>query len=53
MRPVYKTGGEEHEPRLSSYTPAEKSRAFRWRRSVAANAASFAAQFRHKSGSSC
>jgi hypothetical protein len=52
MRPVYKTGAEEHESRLSPYTAAEKSRVYRWRRSVAANAASFAAQFAVRSGSS-
>jgi len=46
MRPVYKLGARESEPRLSPYTPAEKSRAFRWRRAVAANAESFAARFR-------
>jgi hypothetical protein len=50
MRPIYKTGAQEDQPRLSPYTPAEKSRAFRWRREVAANATSFAAQFRAKGG---
>jgi hypothetical protein len=50
MRPVYMLGAKASEPRLSPYTPAEKSRAFRWRRTVAANAASFAAQFMPKSG---
>lgn len=48
MRPVYMTGAQESHARLSAYTPAEKSRAFRWRRAVAANAASFAAQFMPK-----
>jgi hypothetical protein len=50
MRPIYKTGAQDDEPRLSPYTPAEKSRALRWRRQVAANAASFAAQFKAKIG---
>jgi hypothetical protein len=50
MRPIYKTGAQDDEPRLSPYTPAEKSRAFRWRRQVAANAASFAAQFKNGVG---
>jgi transposase len=50
MRPIYKTGAQDDEPRLSPYTPAEKSRAFRWRRQVAANAASFAAQFKTRVG---
>ena len=45
MRPVYKLGAKECEPRLEPLTPSEKSRAFRWRRTVAANAATFAAQF--------
>jgi hypothetical protein len=48
MRAVYMTGAQESHTRLSAYTPAEKSRAFRWRRAVAANAASFAAQFMPK-----
>jgi hypothetical protein len=51
MRAVYKTGAREHEPRLLPYTPAEKSRTCRWRQAVATNAASFAAQFMIKSGS--
>lgn len=45
MRAIYMTGAQENQTRLSAYTPAEKSRAFRWRRAVAANSASFAAQF--------
>jgi hypothetical protein len=45
MRPVYMLGARESEPRLDALTAAEKSRAFRWRRTVAANSASFAAQF--------
>lgn len=52
MRPIYMTGAQAGEARLAAYTPAEKSRAFRWRREVAANAASFAAQFMSKSGTS-
>ena len=49
MRPIYQIGAKASEPRLDPLTPGEKSRAFRWRRSVAANAASFAAQFMPKS----
>lgn len=52
MRPVYKLGAKEDEPRLTPLTAAEKSRAFRWRRSVAANASSFAALFRRGTSSS-
>jgi hypothetical protein len=48
MRPIYKLGAKESEPRLTPYTPAEKSRAFRWRRETAANADSFAARFHPK-----
>jgi len=51
MRPLYQTGEQASEPRLPPYTPAEKSRSFRWRREVASNAASFSAQFRIKTGS--
>ncbi len=50
MSPIYKTGAKEDQPRLSPYTPAEKSRAYRWRREVAANAGNFAAQFKTKGG---
>lgn len=50
MRPVYKTGAGETPPPLAPYTPAEKSRTFRWRREVAANAGSFAAQFKARGG---
>ena len=49
MRPVYMLGARESEPRLDALTAAEKSRAFRWRRTVAANSASFAAQFMPRS----
>ncbi|HTY02664.1 MAG TPA: winged helix-turn-helix domain-containing protein [Rhodocyclaceae bacterium] len=51
MRPVFKSGSEEHEPRLAPYSPTEKSRIHRWRRQVAANASSFAAQFQTRTGS--
>jgi hypothetical protein len=48
MRPVYQIGAKASEPRIEPMTAAEKSRAFRWRRTVAANAASFAARFMPK-----
>lgn len=46
MRPIYKLGNEPNQPRLQKHTPADKSRIYRWRKQVAANASSFAAQFR-------
>lgn len=49
MRPVYMPGARESEPRLQPMTAAEKSRAFRWRRAIAANSASFAARFMSRS----
>ena len=49
MRPVYQIGAKDNEPRLAPQTATEKSRAFRWRQSVAANASSFAAQFMPRS----
>lgn len=45
MRPIYQIGAKADAPRLEPLTAAEKSRAHRWRRSIAANAANFAAQF--------
>ncbi|GAB2181011.1 hypothetical protein DLREEDagrD3_12340 [Denitratisoma sp. agr-D3] len=45
MRPEYKLGNEPNQPRPLAHTAAEKSRIYRWRKDVAANAASFAAQF--------
>lgn len=46
MRPIYKLGNEPSQPRLQTHSPAEKSRIYRWRKQVAANASSFAAQFK-------
>lgn len=50
LRPEYKTGSGPNEPRPGALSSAEKSRIYRWRKQVAANAADFAAQFRARSG---
>lgn len=46
MRPEYKLGNAPNQPRPSAHTATEKSRIHRWRKQVAANASSFAAQFK-------
>jgi hypothetical protein len=51
MRPTFECGAQAPQPKPQPLTAAEKSRAYRWRRQVAANAASFASQFLVRTGS--
>lgn len=46
MRAEYKLGNQPNQPRPGARTAAEKSRIYRWRKEVAANANDFAAQFK-------